>query len=125
MIVELKEDLNNEISDFEDWEELLSNIDELSPADMFHYGVVLTKQIDIYEQQKRETRRVYNIAVENYNKIIEISERIKETLWSDLKAEGSVDFTEERKEWNGNKSVEELTNEINGVEADGNSKVQV
>ena len=112
-LIELKEDFTNEKFDFTEWQNVLNNLEGTSAFEMFYYGVLITKQLEIYEQHKKDTRRSYNVAVENYNTMLEISENIKEALSPEDNFKGEGDYTEDRKEFVGKSTVEELAKKIN------------
>ena len=69
-----------ERANFTKWEELLENIDTVKRGDLFEYAEKLYQSVVHYEQEKKQARHEYNIAVDNYNRIKEIGEEIKTTL---------------------------------------------
>ena len=69
-----------ERADFSKCEKLLENIDVVSRADLFVLGETIRDDREHHEQVKRDARHEYNIAVDNFNRIKELSDEIKGSL---------------------------------------------
>ena len=79
------------------WLDLLVNMDLISPTEWFAHGQQITRDLESFEEHKRETRRLYNDAVDNYNNLVIVFEKIQKALNGNAKIEDDANVENDAK----------------------------